>query len=185
MFEVKFDKAFQKRIDKFVREYPKEADRAVANTADFAAERITRATPRGTGAARRSWQTKKINAGATSVTATYQVVSAIPPGKQYVPYLEFGTGLFGPKKRRITSKRPGGWLAFQILRGNTPQVLFPKRKGKMTKGYLKGEDKSTVIFAKSVKGIKPVGMVKKNIPIITQRMIREFKVAMGRKWGRR
>ena len=75
-------------------------------------------------------------------------------------YLEEGTGIHGPKKR----------------------VIKP-RKAKMLRWVDPGT--GDVIWAKQVRGIRPVAMVKSSIGLITKIMTQEIKKRVAKEWSRR
>jgi hypothetical protein len=93
-------------LDRFFRTYPNALTASIRETGVFAKQVITKATPRKTGTARRSWSKMDDSAGTT-------IVNAMP----YANYLEYGTGLYGPYARPITAKS-GKWLTFPIIAGN-------------------------------------------------------------------
>jgi hypothetical protein len=82
----------------------------------------------------------------------WRIISDRGVGATYTPYLEKGTGIYGPKKTPIRAKKPGGFLAFKIIHGNTPIVANPKAQG----------EKRYIFFRREVAGMPAVGMVEKN-----------------------
>ena len=83
----------------FAKERPKRLDSAVRRTAQKAWKWITRDTPHRTGTAQLSWEVKPIS------PMQYTVISDIGAGKRYTPFLEDGTGIYGPEGKRIFKKR--------------------------------------------------------------------------------
>lgn len=91
--------------------------------------------------------------------AIYMIINSVSP---YPAYLEEGTGRFGPKNRDIKPKK-GKYLRFPIIKGNTivKWVTTP-----------------------SVKGIKPVRMIGKNIPLTLKKLQLEFKKNIRIAWNK-
>jgi hypothetical protein len=148
------DKQFAK-IREFVKVFPKAANEIAKRTAVYGLKLIVTDTPVKTGAARRSWRTKK------NAEGQWSIISDRGAGAKYTPMLEVGTGIFGPEGKRITSKS-GKMLAFNIIPkgSNTPLLQIKLRNGKIVKG---GGKDGTTFFFKSTKGQKAVGMVKNNV----------------------
>ena len=94
-------------FDESQRVATKDTMRDLADVAiDVWREATEKATPVDTGALKGSWYTIKAEWSGASVES--KVASNI----DYAPHVEYGTGLWGPKKAKypITPKKPGGWL---------------------------------------------------------------------------
>lgn len=84
-------------LKKLVADFPEIIDKAAYNTAVYGQKLIMKKTPARTGAARASWTVTKVPQG-------YAIRSVLGSGAAYTPYLEYGTGLFGPYKKKIVPK---------------------------------------------------------------------------------
>lgn len=122
------------RIHNFVSQFPGVLSRATRKTAVYGKQIIIRDTPRKTGQARRSWGIERVNEN------TWKIIANKNAAEKYVPYLNFGTGIYGPKGIPITPKVKK-YLVFPVIKGNT------------VKGW---------VTAKSVKGIRAYNMIGKN-----------------------
>lgn len=112
-------------LKKLVADFPELIDKASYNTAVWGQQLIMRKTPSRSGAAKASWTVVKVPQG-------YSIRSVIGRGAAYTPYLEHGTGLFGPYNRKIVPK-------------NANALAIPTPGG--------------LIFRKSSKGMEAVRMV--------------------------
>lgn len=85
------------------------------------------------------------------VETTPYVIGRVGTKLPYGAYLEFGTGIYGPKRKRITSKTPGKPLAWEV---GTGTVLVPgvSASGRATKHR---QRTSNWVYAMSVKGVPP------------------------------
>lgn len=92
-------------------------------------------SPKDTGRLRGSWMEFK----------TGEYTREVKSSTIYADYLDKGTGIYGPKGKPITPKKTGGVLRFTV----------PDAK-------VKGAENG-VVFAKSVKGIKPRHFVRNSI----------------------
>jgi hypothetical protein len=79
---------------------------------------------------------------------------------QRIVFLEEGTGIHGPKRRVIKPKKA------KMLRWVDPKT-------------------GDVIWAKQVRGIRPVAMVKNSISLITKILVQEIKNRIAKEWSRR
>jgi hypothetical protein len=66
----------------------------------------------------------------------------------YAPYLEYGTGLYGPRHRWITPKKPGGVLRFPQP-GNRGFTLAGRQRSGRAGAMAK------YVYARRVRGIRP------------------------------
>jgi hypothetical protein len=138
-------------VNRFIAKYPAVIEKAVKDTAAFAKIQIMRATPVKTGYTRRNWLIERIS------EFVYRVTNDFP----HANYLEWGTGLYGPKKHLI---KP---LFAKVLR-------WPVATRNTFKGYM---------FAPSVKGFKPFYMVRKNLVDIMNQLKKNLKNNIQRVWG--
>ena len=121
------------------------AKRIIVLTEDDLIGNLKKNTPVKDGAARAGWN--KDNSGLQS--RVYNDV-------KYMKFLNDGTGIYGPKKRKITPTS-GGLLRFKWP--NAPSSIKPGKDG--------------FYYFRSVKGIKPTKTVEKSVPATTKR-INEF-----------
>ncbi|MCP4214069.1 MAG: hypothetical protein GY765_05390 [bacterium] len=68
-------------------------------------------------------------------------------GKDYAVLVHSGTGLYGPKKKRIYPKKKGGVLVFMT------DAKIPRPK--TMQAWKEARDAGHVVYAKSSKGMKP------------------------------
>ena len=153
MVKVSFNKDFEKKLKAFEQSYPMDLDRAVAKTAAWGHNRIVRDTPRVTGNARRSFEVKPAG------NAAYVIKSTIPPGSNYTPFLEYGTGIHGPRGRRIFPKK-------------AKRLVFPLMKGNTAFGW---------VSVASTQGMKPVGMISKNRAAIDEQLHKNIKATLEKR----
>jgi hypothetical protein len=88
------------------------ASRRIAeDVGDFLVEAARKHTPVDTGALRASWQRMATRVGVTPA-GLRTFTSGAETDVEYAPHLEWGTGLWGPKKAKypIRPKKPDGWL---------------------------------------------------------------------------
>lgn len=140
-------------VERFIRKYPDVFGQSVKETTGFAVNRITRSTAKGaTGSTHSGWRSVKRSIFSWKIFNIFFHAS----------FLEFGTGLFGPYKRKIVpiSKKV---LAWPDVRGNV---------------------KTGMIFAASTKGMKPQPAIKPNIPIIEKDLVKRFKLKIQRLWSK-
>ncbi len=148
MATVKIKTNFRKttvNLKKFEKKFPVEMDQAFRNGGNAIVKSLKTLTPKQTTKASNSYFVKKVR----------RLVYFVSNSVSYIDDLEFGTGLFGPKKALIKPKK-GKALAFvdKGRRGNRklgitrrkPMRGDPKRGGK--------------VFFTSVKGFKPHNMFK-------------------------
>lgn len=139
-----FDAKDFKAVQQFVKAFPNAISEAMRDSATIAMQKIIARTPVDTGDARRSFgMPVKVN------NLTYAIISSVGNGKNYTPFLELGTGIYGSKRRPITAK-DGKWLIFPIVKKNTIKRW---------------------VRTKSVKGMKPNYMIrntKKEMPQIVK-----------------
>jgi len=143
---LSYDPKVLAKIQDFIHLFPEVADTIAQKTAVYGLRVILADVPVKTGMARRSFRSGRVSLG------VWRIISDRGVGATYTPYLEMGTGIFGPKKRPIRAKKPGGVLAFKIFQGNTPIIANPKAAG----------DKKYIFFRREVKGMVAVQMVAKN-----------------------
>ena len=143
-----------KEVLGFVKRYPKVFEQSIKETTGFAVNKITRSTAKGkgTGTAHSGWRTKKRSIFSWLI---YNIFF-------HATFLEYGTGLFGPYKRKIVpiSKKV---LAWPDIQGNT-------KKG--------------MIFAASSKGMKAQPAIKPNIRIIEKDLTARFKKKIKILWSK-
>lgn len=90
------DKGLQSMKD-FIVQHPERVEAALNRTAMKGKEWIVRDTPYGiTGNAAKSWEIRQID------SFTFVIEATTMPGAAYVPYLEYGTGIYGPLNHMIT-----------------------------------------------------------------------------------
>ena len=146
-------KAIEREFKVLRKKFPKEVDRMAKTTADLVKGELQKVTPRQTNKLANSYFTRKLGDADYLISNNARSRS----GFEYIDALEFGTGIFGPKKRVIKPKR-GKVLRFRdIGRRGSARLGISKRKGS-----------GKIIFARSVKGIKPFRMFKKTEPKIPQ-----------------
>jgi hypothetical protein len=96
----------------FVEEPAAHAARAMADAGgEFQRKRTEELTPTDSGHLRSSWKKKPVLIVVDPLgRRVYE--SGVETGVDYAPYVEWGTGLWGPKhaKYPIRPKKPGGWL---------------------------------------------------------------------------
>jgi len=143
-----FDAKDFKSVQEMVKDFPHAIEMGLRDAVTIGMQKVIRRTPVDTGDARKSFG-KPVRIG----ELTYTIVSDIGNGKNYTPFLEFGTGLYGPNKRAI--KPPAGvtWR-FPIVVKNTIKAWVTVGEGAKLK---------------SLKGMKPRNMIrdtKKEMPKI-------------------
>lgn len=106
---------------------------------------------RRTGALLRSWtRGGQGNVFRLAVTGT-KILAEFGSNLDTARYLNDGTGIYGPRKRPITAKNPGGVLAWPIQGAG---VTLAGRRRSGAAGRL-----ARFAYARSVKGIKPLHYV--------------------------
>lgn len=145
------------RIHSFVSRFPGVLTRATRKTAVYGKQLIVRDTPRKTGQARRSWGIERVNEN------TWKIVSNKNAAEKYVPFLNFGTGIYGPKGTPITPK-------------TKKMLVFPIIKGNKIKSW---------VSAKSVKGIRAYNMIGKNTADIMAFLRLSVAAEVAALWNRR
>lgn len=135
---IKFNKLDKHKLINFSSKFPKVMDGILAKTSSSAKIVIIRNTPVKTGLARRAWVVVK------QATHKYVIEASQGAGAAYMNFLDKGTGLFGPKRRRIKPKR-AKQLTFPIIVGNTVSRWVSVAS---TKGM-----KPKKIIANSIEGI--------------------------------
>lgn len=90
--------------------------------------------------------------------STGRIVGIFGSRLAYARFLESGTGIYGPRKRKIVPKRPGGVLAFPGAVG--PGTSFTLA-GRQRSGRAGAGAGSEMVFVRSVKGIKPLELMKR------------------------
>lgn len=93
---------------------------------DFLVERAKHNTPVDTGELRESWH-RSLLRESVDARGDRAYASGAATDVEYAPYVEHGTGLWGPKhaKYPIVPKKPGGVLAFYW--GKVGRVVFLSR----------------------------------------------------------
>jgi len=132
----------------FVARFPEAIDRATQEAASFGKRLIIKSTPVKTGDARKSWELDR-----GEKEHSFFIVSRTGRGANYTPYLEYGTGIYGPKKRPITPV-------------NAKYLFYPIIKGNKIMGYRRRF---------SVRGIRPFGMIANNVDKIQERLVSNIK----------
>ena len=146
------------RVKLFASKFPFAIEKATEQAATFGKGLIVKATPVKVGDARKSWEVDRDTKNPKA--PAFVITSRVGKGSFYTPFLEYGTGVFGPKRRPIyptTAK----YLWFPIIKGNTIKA-WVKRKW--------------------VAGMPAVGMIKNNIKKIQERLTFNIS-AIIRKWG--
>lgn len=145
-----------KAVEQLIKSFPWAIEMGMKDSAVIGRQKIVRRTPVDMGDARRSF------GNPVRVSEfTYAIVSSVGNGKNYTPFLELGTGIYGPKKRAI--KPPAGvtWR-FPIVKKNTIKTWI-------TVGGKPGTRKDGSPKLTSLKGMKPKNMIrdtKKEMPQI-------------------
>ncbi len=159
-----------RQFNRFRKKFPKELDGAFRGASGEVVKRLQELTPTRTTKLRNSYIIKRIR------NFFYEITNnAKNKGFEYIDALEFGTGLFGPKKRRI---RPKGKKALRFVdrgRRSVPKLGVSARSGS-----------GKVVFARSVKGIKPYRMfktVEKNVTVIVNIFLRARLRAILRRFN--
>ena len=158
----------------FQRRFPGVVDQSLEETASYGKGLIMRSTAKGaTGAAQASWLAVKAG------NFFWRIINA----QLYVKFLETGTGLFGPRHKRITSKSGGPlhWISLSktFSRG--------KRKGetvyKSRMGSKKGGFKETGIYVMSTKGMPAQPMLAPNKEEIRRDLILRMRRFIRQLWS--
>jgi hypothetical protein len=144
-------------IRKFARKFPGVLDEQISSGVNVGLQKIKRDTPVKTGKARRSIIKKKKDA------LQYVITGSRGKGSKYLTFLEYGTGIYGPKKKPITPKT-STYLHFPIIKGNRI-VRFVKTK--------------------SVKGFPPFKMFRNNMDAIKEVTMKKIKNKIKKMWGNR
>lgn len=151
-----FDKKQFNDIKNIVKAFPNAIDSGLRDAVAIGLQKVVRRTPVDIGEARRSW-----GSGQKISNLTYAIISNVGNGKNYTPFLEFGTGIYGSRKRVI--KPPSGrtWR-FPLVKKNTIVKWI-------SVGSKEGTRKDGTPKLTSLKGIKAHYMVrdtKKEMPQI-------------------
>lgn len=158
----------QEMLD-FINEYPSRVQSTVQRTARTALQWIARDTPVKTGAAARSWEVQDF----ANEEGFYgcQVSSITGSGAKYTPFLEEGTGIYGPFQREI--------IAAECTKSGGPFFW-------MTPGRSRGKGKGRIMyyaFATKTKGMPAAHMLAKNESAIEdllgENMQRQFDLVKG------
>ena len=148
---ITMDKDLKKIAERFSGKFPGVIDEAVRDTTGYAKGLLIRSTAKGrTGQALGGWLSKKVS------NAVYLLWNRMI----YAKFLETGTGLFGPKRKRIFPKTKK-YLVFPIVSGNTA-----------------GE----WIRVKSTKGMKAQPMIKPNEKKIQKDLNLRIKKRITKLW---
>ncbi len=143
-----------KRGDKLVRNSVITGVERLLNFTASKAQKNVRLKKKGAAVGGGASLVQSIGAGAAGIRKVTQTISLVT-GKigtklDYGAYLEFGTGIYGPKRTPIVPKR-AKILAWKITTG-TQMVPGVSASGKATSHRQRTSD---WIFAKSVKGTRP------------------------------
>lgn len=141
-------------LNEFFKAFPGVVPKVLNKVGIFGKKLIVTATPVKTGAARKSWRINKIGKDTVSIASDFG------RGSKYTPFLETGTGIYGPKGTPITAKN-NGYLRFPIIVGNSIKSW---------------------VTTKEVKGFKPFAMVKKSQPAILKHLGETAKAIISEMW---
>lgn len=112
---------------------------------------------------------------------TGRIVGTFGSRLNYAGYLERGTGIYGPRGKPITPTKPGGVLAFPgAVGGGTAFTL----SGRQRSGRGGAGAASQMVFVRSVKGIKPLALMKRAAVESRQQQLAQFRkggVAIARR----
>ena len=157
---------------KFREKFPETVNRSLDETAAFGKARIMRATAKGaTGITQARWDWRREG---TWVRFIFNPL-------KYVKFLESGTGLFGPLRKRITSKSGGPLHWYTLFKGTTKKGNIQYRS---TMGSKKGGYKFGEVYAMSTKGMPAQPMIAPNIKIIQADLIKRMKLNIKNLWGK-
>jgi hypothetical protein len=178
---ITIDKKTPENVKRFIKEFPSLTESVLRDTSSFGKATIIRNTPRKTGNARRSWGTP-----VRMATGVYKLNSNIPPGSNYTPFLEFGTGKFGPLHKVIKAKPGHAFkipVSFVVKTKIKRRVASAKTKsGFRMKAITRKRVDRNFIFVTTIKGMKPVGMVSKSIPAINEALNKNMQNKINLFW---
>ncbi len=163
--------AVSKQFNRFRKKFPKELDGAFRGASGEVVKRLQELTPTRSTKLRNSYIIKRIRTFFYEVTNNAKSLK----GFEYIDALEFGTGLFGPKKRKIVPKGKKALRYVDRGRRSVPKLGVSARSGS-----------GKVVFARSVKGIKPYKMfktVRKNVTTIVNIFLRARLRAILRRFN--
>jgi hypothetical protein len=150
-FSVEIDDSKMEGMKSFMLEYPRRIQRAMRRTANTGKEWIVRDTPFQFGAAARSWEVNEVEE-----YWSFVIASITGAGAKYTPYLEEGTGIYGPLQKEI--------IAAEVTKSGGPFFW-------VSMGKSRGKGKGKIMyytFSKKSKGMPGAHMVGRNIPGIEQ-----------------
>jgi hypothetical protein len=106
--------------------------------------------------------------------STGRITATFGSRLNYAAFLEYGTGLYGPRGQKIVPKKPGGVLAFPGAVG--PGTAFTL-SGRQRSGRAGAAAGSQMVFARSSKGIKPLALMKRASVESREAQIAQFRKA--------
>jgi len=129
--------AFPPRIDKSIEMGLSLIQLSATKIAEFSVTALKRITPSRTGFMRsnvRYWGLRLGSRGGFCFRLGWRKKDFLSQKVFYPPYVVYGTGIYGVKKRRIFPKqarrlvwvREGRWISARSIAGQKPQKLFDK-----------------------------------------------------------
>lgn len=109
----------------------------------------------------------------TVTTNDTRVIGEVGTKLYYAPYLEYGTGIYGPRHELIRSTRPGGVLRFPQP-GNPGFTLAGRRRSGRAGAM------AQYVYARFIRGIKPRLYAHKAADQARTAVRAEFEAAGGR-----
>jgi len=147
--KIDSDLNLNKYIRSVEKNFPGVISTEIKTTSIYANRLIVKSTPVKTGNLRSKWVRKSRGLSAKISNST-----------KYAKFLETGTGLFGPKKRKIKPKK-GKYLFIPKVKGNT-----------LIGGSL----------VREVSGVRKIGMISTNIKKITRHLTKGLQKSIRKLW---